>query len=168
MLRPITKAFLLIFFLVGSSLVCAEPSPPPIGTFVGPWESRYKMEGVEVVDVLTIAQTGQDISGTYRGSESVDEEDHPWYFFVRVQELTMDEGGTIAFTIGPRNVYARRPTVVDEPNDRRGGTRPGTGRHDSSFRLIGRIDDGVLYLACYPGLEPCDYGAPRAFRKRRE
>lgn len=168
MRRLISRGFLLLV-LMGSSLVSAEPSSPPPGALVGTWEARYKTDyDGEQFDVLTIVQTGQKLSGTYRGYE--ENERGPWYYFVRVQQLMIEEDGTISITIGPRNIYARRPTSVDEMSNRSGGTRPGTGRYETSFRLLGSLgSDGSLYLGCSPESQSCSFGLrnTRAFSKRR-
>jgi hypothetical protein len=166
MLRTIISLFLLSI-LITPRIVSAEPSSPPLGALVGTWEARYKTayDG-EQLDVLTIVQTGQKLFGTYRGYE---EEDYgPWYYFVRVQQLMIEEDGTISITIGPRNIYAWRPTSVDEMSDRSGGTRPGTGRYETSFRLLGSLgSDGSLYLGCSPQSQSCSFGNTRVFSKRR-
>lgn len=130
------------------------------------WEATYyAYTGDEQVDVLTITQTGKNFSATYRGYEA---EDHgPWYYFVSVQKLVIVQGGTISFTVGPRNLYDRLPTSVDKMSDLSGGTRPGTGRVGTSFRFIGSIwSDGALHLECSYESETCPFVETLVFRKR--
>lgn len=81
MRRTLISLFLLSI-LMNSSLVSAEPSSlPPRGVLVGIWEARYKTYYYgEQFDVLTVAQSGQHLSGTYQGYDDFPEDHGPWYF----------------------------------------------------------------------------------------
>ena len=161
MRRTLISLFLLSI-LMNSSLVSAEPpSLPPRGVLVGIWEARYKTYYYgEQFDVLTVAQSGQHLSGTYQGYDDFPEDHGPWYFFVRIEELTMKEDGPIMITIGPRNFFNSRPKSV---------TTGLMNRIEDSIRLQGNLgSDGLLSLDCSSEAKVCPFEGTRVYKKRRD
>ena len=134
---------------------CQAPADP-WAPFLGQWEYRQRNSGrPEGVDAegerLEIVRRGDAIAGVYFGLER--EGEHGLFYTVtEVSGLSLDERGTLAFTVPPRTLFNRRPADLD---DARSAGEAHAGVTRDTLRLTGRIEDGELVLYCAADRPSC-------------